>query len=61
MNKPPIRVKEFWPAVPFKDSEWIRAWRDGDEESGRRGYGRTIQEAIEDLKAQEDDDEPHTV
>ena len=40
-------------AYVMPPDQWC-AWRDGDEESGVRGWGNTEQEAIDDLLAVEE-------
>lgn len=47
-----VTVHEY-PPIPIRSFDW-RAYRDGDEEAGNYGYGRTEQEAIEDLLANEE-------
>ena len=49
--KEPV-IKTFFSPVP---GQWC-AWRDGDEESGVRGWGKTKEDAIDDLLAQEEDE-----
>ena len=38
-----------YPPIPDRRFDWV-AYREGDEEDGPRGYGRTEAEAIADLK-----------
>lgn len=40
---------------PWPEFDWS-AWRDGDEESGVRGYGPTKEAAIADLISKEEED-----
>lgn len=37
------------PPIPIRHHDWV-AYKDGDDEEGPHGYGRTEAEAIEDLK-----------
>ena len=48
----------YWPPpIPFRQFDWY-AYRDGEEDLGYHGgYGRTEQEAIDDLLAIEAEDE----
>jgi hypothetical protein len=56
VNKTPIITAWVYPPIGWRAFDWC-AWRDGTEEDGLRGWGKTPEEAIEDFKAQEDDDE----
>lgn len=38
----------FYPPIPMRDMDWA-AYRDGDEETGKYGWGATEAEAIFDL------------
>ena len=49
-----ITHHEF-PPIPIRTFDWC-AYRDGDEESGHYGWGRTKAEAIEDLLRLEDEE-----
>lgn len=44
------------PPIPIRDWDFI-AYRDGDEEFGLRGNGKSKQEAIENLLQEEKDNE----
>ncbi|CAB4164207.1 hypothetical protein UFOVP826_10 [uncultured Caudovirales phage] len=46
-----IRTNFVNPPLPTRIMDW-NAWEDGEEESGPIGYGKTEQEAIDDLKVQ---------
>lgn len=48
-----ITSHEF-PPIPDRRFDWV-AYRKGDEEAGTRGWGRTEQEAILDLREREDE------
>lgn len=52
-----IRTSYVFPPIPDRSHDW-QAWIDGDEESGPYGHGRTEQEAIEDLHAQQAANDP---
>jgi hypothetical protein len=56
MTKPKIVTSHVYPPVPVRNFDWA-AWRDGEEERGRYGYGTTEAEAIADLLEMEADDE----
>jgi hypothetical protein len=43
-----------YPPIPIRSFDWC-AYRDGEEESGRYGWGKTEQEAVQDLLALEDE------
>lgn len=45
------------PPIPWRCFDW-QAWRDGDDEGGRRGHGATEDAAILDLLEQEAGDAP---
>ena len=49
-----IRTSFEYPPIPIRTMDWC-AWRDGDEESGKRGWGHTEVEAVADLIEQEAD------
>jgi hypothetical protein len=49
-----ILTEFIYPPIRIRSCDW-RAWIDGEEESGRYGYGKTQEQAIEDLKAQLED------
>lgn len=49
-----IVTQYICPPIPTRDHDWV-AYEDGREEDGAYGYGKTEQEAIEDLKGQTDD------
>jgi hypothetical protein len=42
-------VHQILPPIPIRDFDWCAFW-DGEEEGGHYGYGKTREEAIEDLK-----------
>jgi hypothetical protein len=46
----------IYPPIPVRNLDWV-AYYDGDEESGRYGYGETEQEAIKDLTDNYPEDE----
>ena len=52
-----IITRSCWPPIPWRHFDWC-AWRDGDEgdNTTRRGWGTSEQEAIDDLLRLEDDD-----
>ncbi len=43
-----VRTSFINPPIPIRAFDWV-AWIDGDEESMRYGYGRTEQEARDEL------------
>ena len=43
-----IVTSHDYPPIPIRDFDWC-AYREGDEEEGPRGYGRTEAEAVADL------------
>jgi hypothetical protein len=45
---PRIVTHHIYPPIPIRTRDWC-AYRDGEEERGQYGYGRTEQEAIDDL------------
>lgn len=45
------------PPIPIRSYDWC-AFRDGEEENGGYGYGKTEQEAIDDLLENEHLNEP---
>lgn len=45
---PKIITSHVFPPIPIRAFDWC-AYVDGTEESGLRGWGRTEQEAINDL------------
>ena len=49
-----IRTTHEYPPIPIRDYDWS-AIRDSYDEGDLVGYGRTEQEAINDLKRQEDE------
>lgn len=49
---PRIVTVVLHPPIPIRSHDWC-AYRDGEEERGRYGYGRTEQEAIDNLLANE--------
>lgn len=49
MTPKPIVTEHIFPPIPDRRFDWC-AYYDGEEESGNYGYGRTEQEAINDLK-----------
>jgi hypothetical protein len=51
-----IHTHHAYPPIPIRDFDWI-AYPDGAEEDGPFGYGRTKQEAIDDLNEQMEDDQ----
>lgn len=53
---PPIKTSFDYPPIPVRDFDWC-AHRDGCEEMGGYGYGRTEQAAVNDLLANEADDD----
>ena len=46
---PRIITSFVYPPIPIRTCDWA-AHVDGDEESGRCGYGETEEQAIQDLK-----------
>lgn len=50
ITKETLGIKtEYWAKpIPPRQFDWC-AWYDGEEESGRNGYGRTEQAAVDDL------------
>lgn len=54
--KPKIVTSFVYPPIPIRTSDWC-AYRDGLEEAGNYGWGRTEQEAIADLLLIEEDAE----
>lgn len=50
--EPKIVTSFIYPPIPIRSFDWC-AYRDGQEELGGYGYGRTEQEAIDDLLANE--------
>ncbi len=42
-------VHQILPPIPIRDFDWQAYW-DGEEETCHCGYGRTKEEAVEDLK-----------
>lgn len=44
-----IRTTCFFPPIPIREFDWCASY-EGDEEGGPRGWGRTEQEAVEDLQ-----------
>ena len=51
---PPIVTSHIFPPIPRRDFDW-RAYREGREEGGPYGYGKTEAEAIADLLIMEAD------
>jgi len=49
-----IRTTHEYPPIPIRDYDWS-AIRDSYDEGDLIGYGRTEQDAINDLKRQEDE------
>ena len=49
-----IITEHVKPPIPIRQFDWC-AWRDGDEEDGLRGYGKSELIAINDLIQQERD------
>lgn len=58
--KPRIITHHEFPPIPLRQFDWC-AYRDGDEESGRYGWGPTEQAAIDDLLQLEADDSDEPV
>jgi len=54
MSKPKIVTVNVCPPIPLRDFDW-GAYRDGTEEDGIRGWGRTESEAVADLLDIEED------
>lgn len=48
MKIPKVITECVCPPIPIRTFDW-RAFYDGDEEYGRCGYGKTEQQAIDDL------------
>lgn len=48
----PMKVRHELPPIPLRDYDWC-AYRDGYEENGDYGWGKTEQLAIDDLLARE--------
>lgn len=42
-------VHQIRPPIPIRDFDWQAYW-DGEEETSHCGYGKTKEEAVEDLK-----------
>lgn len=57
MKKPRIRTSHV-NRSPLQDWNWC-AWRDGEEKDGLRGWGKTEEEAIDDLKWLEEEEDEH--
>ncbi len=53
-TKAPIVTVHEYPPIPDRRWDWC-AYREGDEEGGNRGWGRTREEAVADLLLVEDD------
>lgn len=51
---PEIKTWFAYPPIPQRDHDWC-AYRDGHEEDGNYGWGRTEAEAIADLLAIEEE------
>lgn len=51
-----IVTSNVYPPIPVRDFDWV-AYREGDEENGPRGYGKTETEAVRDLEENYDDTE----
>ena len=51
MDTPKIITSFLYPPIPIRNHDWV-AYLEGEEESGPYGYGKTEEEAIEDLKEQ---------
>ena len=47
-----IKTAYIFPPIPLREFDWV-AVRDGYEEGDLQGFGKTEQEAINDLLAQE--------
>ena len=56
MKKPKIITSHEYPPIPIRDYDWA-AYRDNYDEGDLIGYGKTEQEAIQDLISQEKDNE----
>lgn len=54
--KPRVLTEFIYPPIPIRSHDWC-AWRDGHEEDGNYGWGRTEDEAIADLLQNEEMDE----
>ena len=52
-----IITHNIFPPIPDRTHDWC-AYRDGEEENGNYGYGRTEQEAIADLDPPDYDELP---
>ena len=46
--EPRILTRFIYPPIPTRSNDWV-AYYDGDEKSGKYGYGATEQDAIDDL------------
>ena len=55
MPKPKIVTHYVYPPIPWRDFDWC-AFRDGEEEKGGYGYGKTEAEAIADLLTLEEEE-----
>ena len=53
-EKPPIITHHVYPPIPIRQYDWC-AFREGNEEAGGYGWGRTEREAINSLLEQEDE------
>ena len=54
---PHIVVTHVYPPIPFRNFDWC-AYVEGTEETGRYGYGRTKQEAIDELMERIEESRP---
>ncbi len=54
MKEEDIITEYVHPPIPCRHYDW-QAWVDGREEDGPKGWGRTEQEAVNDLKILIDD------
>jgi len=44
-----IKTSYIFPPIPYRHLDWL-AYYEGQEEDGPRGWGKSEEEAIEDLK-----------
>lgn len=51
-----IITSHVYPPIPIRSHDWCAYFDDDGAEAGRYGWGRTEEEAIQDLKDNYDDD-----
>lgn len=57
MSERKIITVHVHPPIPIRTSDWC-AYFDGDEETGRYGWGTTKELAVQDLTENYDEDAP---